>query len=285
MLTIIKTWWLTGGMSIRILLINALTFLLITLASLSLTLGADFLAEFKGAYGLAAYADFGLMLRRPWAVLTHMFAHESPTHFAMNAMMLYWAGAMFQQQWGEKKLLQLYIFGGLAGLLIYTAALHSVPAWATMQNRPVLGASAAVLALFVATATATPNKKIAMPLLGAVELRWLAIAFVVLDLVYLGASEDPGGKVGHLGAALMGFVWAQLQLRTQNPGVRRAHRSDRSRTTMRVHRRSESDDDFNARRKQKLDRIDRILDKISSDGYDSLSKEQKSFLFKHGGGQ
>ena len=269
----IDNWWRLGGMFVRLLMVNAMVFVLLTLASLALTMGADFLVDLHGAYGLAAYADFGRMLRRPWAVLTHMFAHESPTHFVMNALMLYWSGALFEQRWGGKKLLHLYVLGGLAGLLVYTVALQNVGAWTSMQSRPVLGASAAVLALFVAVATDQPRKLIAMPLLGAVQLRWLAISFVLLDLLYLGQSEDPGGKVGHLGAALMGFAWAKFRRsERKGPGV------------MHVHRHPESDDSFNARRRQKLERIDRILDKISRDGYDSLSKEEKSFLFKHGDG-
>ncbi|MDG2425864.1 MAG: rhomboid family intramembrane serine protease [Flavobacteriales bacterium] len=277
--TILK-WW-KSGMAPRLLMVNSAVFLLLTLLSLALTLGADPLQSYPGAYTLAASHDLSIMLGRPWAVLTHMFAHESPTHFALNMLMLFWTGGMVEQLWGGRRLLRLYLLGGLGGYLTYVLALAFVPGW-TPANPFVLGASAAVLALFVAAATANPHKKIAMPFVGALELRWLAIAFVVLDLIYLGASEDPASKAGHLGGALLGFLWA-LSCESRFARFKFWRSTSPLKAVSSDHARPVSDDEFNARRRQQRDRIDRILDKISRDGYDSLSKEEKSFLFKHGG--
>lgn len=309
----IKTRWATGGMVVRLVLVNVAVFLLLATLGLLETLGVP-VPNAGGAFGLATTSDGALLLRRPWSIVTHMFVHLGVWHLVMNLLVLWWMGGMFRGYFGDRRTLSTYLMGGLSGWLVYFLLTNLVPGFGS--GGFALGASAAVMALMVATAVYLPDHVIRLFLLGPVKLKWVALAYVLLDYVALSRGANVGGHLGHLGGAAYGLLYMQgmksgrdlgaplerlldvlvtwfsrggngpkskggrRRKKKKGPGLHTVHRSvDKVGRT----RRAQTDEEFNAEKKARQERIDRILDKISKVGYDQLTKEEKVFLFRHGG--
>ncbi len=311
----IRARWETGGMVVRLILVNVGVFLLVATLGLLETLGIP-LPNPGGAFGLATSSDAAVLVRRPWSIVTHMFVHLGVWHLVMNLLVLWWMGGMFRNYFGDRRTLSTYLMGGLAGWLVYFLLLNLVPGFG--GGGFALGASAAVMALMVATAVYAPDYTIRMFLIGPVKLKWVALAYVLLDYAALSRGANVGGHLGHLGGAAYGLLYmqgmkggrdfgaplerlldvlatwwpwnavgekarprkAKRQKRKRGKGLQTVHRSVTKEGTT---RRGQSDEEFNAEKKARQERIDRILDKISKVGYDQLTKEEKDFLFRHGG--
>jgi len=162
------------------------------------------------------------------------------------------------------------------------------------------GASASVMAVFAAVATREPDRPVGILFLGPVALKWVALAYVALEYYRLSTGEaNAGGRLAHLGGAAYGFFLIRALDRGRDPGrwlealldrlavlTRRGPSSGprmrfvaRKRTAP-VSRRTVSDEEFNASKREKEAELDRILDKISRQGYDHLTAEEKRFLFE-----
>lgn len=293
----IRHQWRTGGMLKRLLIINIGVFVAIWAVELT--------GWLLGRRGLSLYLLDQLMgtnvpaalLRKPWTPVTYMFTHQAPMHLFWNMVMFWFSGQIFQAILGEKRLLGNYLLGGLCGYAFY--ALGSVmPAHLALgSNGPILGASAAVMGVFIGIASYRPDMPVEVFLLGPVRLKYLGIAVLLLDLIAIREGGNTGGHLAHLGGALYGFLAArQLANGTDWSGafVDRLQRlstffTPKKGPRMRVEkgpgrRGGVTDDDYNASRKQQQDRIDAILDKISRSGYDSLTKAERDFLFRNGNG-
>jgi membrane associated rhomboid family serine protease len=123
---------------------------------------------------LAVPASFSELLSRPWTIFTYMFLHEGFLHILFNILWLYWLGRIFLEYLDGRKLLGVYILGGLAGAALYILAFNLFPAFE--QVLPVsraLGASAAVLAVVISISVYVPNYTIYLLFLGPVKLNIL----------------------------------------------------------------------------------------------------------------
>jgi membrane associated rhomboid family serine protease len=236
---------------------------------------------------LAANSDFQVMSTRPWSLLTHMFAHVHTGHFLFNMVALYSMGKLFLSIEKPSRLWTVYLLGGLAGYSLFAIAYTVSPVLHSGKEHGILGASAAVMAIVVATATMQPRRIVY--LFGAVrlELVWLAIILLVLDFASIRQGINSGGHIGHIGGGMFGFLYG---LKLFKPGkfafligsisdfFSRITRRNRMKV---VHRRPKTDDEFNNERVEKQKKIDLILDKIGQSGYESLTQAEKDFLFKH----
>lgn len=282
-----------GDALIRLLLVNAGVFLLISLYLLILFLFGLKPGRYLGDnLALAASSDFQVMITRPWSIITHMFAHVRFGHFLFNMIVLYFMGQLFVSSYGGKKMVNLYILGGLSGYLLFVLAFNLLPAFQTRHSAYVLGASAAIMAITVAIATLQPNRKVY--LFGAIkmELMWLAAILVLLDLASVRSGINSGGHIGHLGGAAYGFFYARQLKKGKNPGNRLGRLLEKLPSLFTKKKmkpvmggtrtgRSKSDEQFNFEKNQLQKKTDEILDKISRSGYDSLTKSEKEFLFKN----
>ena len=303
--------WATGGMAVRLIMVNVLVFLFLATLRLLVTLGIP-VPSLPGAFGLATTSDPGLLASRPWSALTHMFAHTQVWHLVMNMLILWWMGGMFRSYFGDRRTLSTYLMGGLSGFVLYVLASNLVSAFP--PGGYALGASSAVMALMVATATYTPDTVIRLFIVGPVKLKWVALVYVVLDYVALSNGSNIGGHLGHIGGAAYGFLYMRGMQSNRDLGApmerlidwlvttfgrspgsarpKRRKRPKRGKGLRSVHRsvdaegktyRAQTDEEFNAEKKARQERIDRILDKISKVGYDQLTQEEKDFLFRNGG--
>jgi len=273
----------------RLLLINTAVFVAITLIN-----GFLWLFGYGGINPVVTWfavpSDINELLVKPWTVFTYMFLHEGFFHLLVNMIMLYFGSILFLEYLSQKKLLLTYLLGGLAGALFFIAAFNVFPAFdAIKQGAYALGASASVLAIFIAIATYVPDYVVHLFLFGKVKMKYLAIAFVIIDLLSI-QSNNPGGHIAHLGGALWGFVYA-LSLRRGNnllgffENIKMPSFGKRAKykgfNTMRPSSgRPMNDDEYSKKRAASQHEVDKILDKIARSGYASLTKAEKDLLFR-----
>jgi membrane associated rhomboid family serine protease len=241
-------------------------------------------------------ASVSSLLKKPWTLITHMFAHFKFFHLLFNMLWLYWFGKIVEEFIGSKKILPLYMLGALAGAIILIASYNIFPGLkAGAPYVQALGASAGVLAIVVAAATIVPDYTVFLLFFGPVKIKWIAVVLVVIDLVSI-PEQNTGGHIAHLGGALFGFIYIrQLRMGTDlaSPFVTvyekavnvlnlnpRPNPRYVQRTTVPPEMKVRKSTGGTADNISKQERIDIILDKISRSGYDSLNKEEKEFLFK-----
>ncbi len=287
--------WVTSGNPVNVIIfVNICVFLLITTVKI---------IEFFGNTGGAIYGtvmeqvllrdDLLNLITHPWTLITHMFAHERVFHIIFNMLFLYWFGRIVQEFTGDKHIWPLYIYGALSGAFLLLLVYNIFPGvQARIPYVKALGASAAVNAVVIAAATLVPDFSLRLLFFGDVRLKWIAVAVVLLNYVGI-AGENPIGALGHLGGALLGFVYIK-QLRVgndmSNPFYQVVYFFRRlfekvlpSKRPRVVHKRSNRKAAPTKREvnKDKQAQIDAILDKISQSGYDSLTKDEKAFLFQN----
>ncbi|MFH0756597.1 MAG: rhomboid family intramembrane serine protease [Bacteroidota bacterium] len=237
---------------------------------------------------LAVPANLEVLGRRPWTLITYMFLHVDFIHILMNLLWLYWFGMMFIQELGEKKLLSTYLLGGLTGGLLYVLFYNVFPVFEQARSGSIaMGASASVMAVVVATAVYRPERRMHLVLIGPVKIGYIALAMFILTSM-VDFSVNSGGKIAHIGGALLGFLFAYYY--RQGKDILRGfdRMMDRISTwfkpgkqTMKVtHKRPADDFEYKKQKAAEQKEIDEILEKISKGGYDSLSAREKEKLFK-----
>lgn len=239
---------------------------------------------------LAIPAPIGTFLQKPWTIITYAFVHDLSGifHILFNMLVFYWFGKLFVEYLGSDKLIALYFLGAIAGGVAYLLVYNTIPFYIERIGsfNGMVGASAAVYAIVVATATLIPDYTFFLLFLGPIRIKYIAGFYIVVS--FLGSvGENAGGNVAHLGGALMGFVYLkQLQagtnwgnwitvtidwfkgIFTAKPKVKVTYRKQYSESQKPKAKSSISQDE-----------IDAILDKISDGGYESLTKEEKEKLF------
>lgn len=235
-------------------------------------------------------------LTRPWTIITYMFLHKGFWHFLWNMLILYWFGRILQELSGNQRILPVYVLGGIAGFVAYVIAAQFFPSFISPY---MLGASAGVAAVIMASAVLAPEYRMNLILIGPVPLKYLA-AFFILMFLFSIPRGNTGGHFAHLGGVLMGWFFVH-QLRNGNDmsvkfnsivdgikdylawvggifqskkGPRVAYKNPKANKFSKGgHKR----DDESVVQQEK---VDEILEKIKRSGYESLTEEEKDFLFK-----
>ncbi|HYD92116.1 MAG TPA: rhomboid family intramembrane serine protease [Flavobacterium sp.] len=280
-----------GGVVQRLMFWNIGLFLLplivFSLLSFKFNMGhLDWRSGYNDWFSLSAQpAD---LLWKPWSLFGYAFLHAGPMHLLFNMLMLYFAGRVFLTFFTQKQLFGLYILSAMfAGFIFMVSYTFVFGQWAKM-----VGASAAIMAILVAAATYAPYYQVRLLLIGTVKLWHIAIVFIALDLIYASA-ENTGGHIAHLAGSLFGFLYIRL---LQNGtdlskgvsailnGVANIFKPKKSTPFKKVHRNPVQSSKKSTAKPKDItqQQIDDILDKISKSGYDSLTKEEKEFLFKVG---
>jgi len=271
--------FLQSGSRINLLIgINVLVFLLINIPAILLRLmGNNMLDSFANEY-IALPAYLPTLLTHFWTPVTYMFMHADIFHILFNMLWLFWMGQIFEEYLGNKRLLGLYIMGGLAGAAFYILSFNIFPLFAgVLPGATVVGASASVMAIVVATATLLPNYTIYLMFLGPVKLKWIAVFYVVIDFLSI-TGPNAGGELAHLGGALLGFLYIKALNRGQDWGrsVDNVF-TQRPKVKVATQNKTYQQPSVSTPRQEE---IDHILDKISQSGYDSLNKHEKEVLFR-----
>ena len=283
----LKLLWLNAGAGVRLIIINVAVFVLLflplsVLHLMNMDSTGDFIMQQMELSG-----NIMQVLFKPWTLITHLFVHSGLMHILFNMMTLYFTYQLFNQRFDDKRFLNVYFVSGFAGALMFLLSVNLFPLFSeNAHSYTAGGASAAVMGVLIAICTYRPQDEVM--LLGAfkLKLQWMALIFVLLDLISIRSGNE-GGHLAHLGGALFGFFWAVNMKKGTDIAAffNKAQaifqwKPKRKSTIKVVHKRAKSDEDYNLDKRQKQKRIDDILDKISRSGYDSLSKEEKALLFE-----
>ena len=276
----------TGSNLTRLIYINIAVFIVITIvAVIGFLLNNNGISE-QALNLLSVPSSFKALLLRPWTLISYMFVHKDIWHILFNMLWLYWFGKIFLEYLDQRKLVAVYLLGGISGALVYILSFNIFPAFSgVVSESAAIGASASVMAIVIAIAAYVPDYTVQLFLFGRIKIKYMALAIFIFTSV-MDFSINSGGKLAHIGGACFGYLYT-LNLR-QGRDIGRGFNKviDFLATIFKpekklkvTHKKAATEYEYNAIKTEHQTRINRILDKISKGGYDSLTKEEKETLF------
>lgn len=311
----IKAQFRKGDAVTRLIMANVVVFVLLNLISVPLYLMKSYAGYWEFIHEwFYLPSDLSKLPFRIWTIFTYMFLHAGALHLLFNMLVLYWFGRILNDLLPNSKILPIYLWGGLVGGLAFVMAFNIFPVFDTKPA--ILGASASVMAVVLAAATTNPRGQMQLLFIGRVELQYIALFLVVLDILTI-PNTNPGGHIAHLGGALMGWFfiaqlrrgvdlakpvnqmigWFSFRRRTKiehtagRAGAAQPQKKRRQPKMVVYRGKGSQRSDYNGSeygnsfiQKYKhltaQECVDAILDKIRRSGYDSLTEDEKSFLDK-----
>lgn len=269
----IKNKFNNGTLSIKLIYINVAVFLVLALINL-FDKNRFLLSKLSLVNSLPEF------IKEPWTIFTYMFVHIEAMHLIFNMLMLWVVGDFFYKYFGDKAFGQFYFLGGIFGGIFYFLLGFFIP------HSHLMGASAAIYSVLFAMVAYQPELKVRlMFVMQPVKLMYVAIGFILLGFLF--NKDNLGGNISHVGGALFGYfymkrfekgdsfwdffvnLFSNFKLK-KKPKLR----------AEKVNKPPRNDDEYADWKKQKEDRTNQILEKISRSGYNSLTDEEKAFLFK-----
>ncbi len=288
----IKVMYQRGGMFLKLIFINIGVFVGLNILDVFLELMQVPILGLSNRFSFDSNLFDNIF--KPWSIFTYMFIHAGFSHLLFNMIVLFFIGGIFEQYLGSKRVLSTYIIGGLAGGLLYLVTQNVFPLLINNGAATLVGASAAVMALFVGVAAYRPNLEMALFGVFNVKLYVLAIVYVGLDVFSLGRL-DGVAHFAHLGGAAWGFymgsnykngkdvsIWFDHLIVTitsiakKKTKMKVAYRDSKSQKATKTPPRN--DYDYNADKQKNQQKLDAILDKIKAGGYEGLTTKEKEFL-------
>jgi membrane associated rhomboid family serine protease len=251
----------------RLLLANGAVFLVVNLLGL---------VPFGWAVDFLGFSAARLLIH-PWSPLTYMFLHGSFFHLFANMLVIFFFGPPLERSWGGREFIRFYLIAGMGG------ALFSLLLVQLIGTPTVIGASGAVFGLLLAFALKWPNAPIYLWFLFPVKAKYF-VGFMAFFSLYasLGGARDGVAHWAHLGGLATGFVYLRHgeAITDRLSGLRNRWRRRRLKTetggaTVTPGRAAKRRDD---QERDRLDEVDRILDKIRESGIDALSTKERAFL-------
>nr|WP_315140482.1 rhomboid family intramembrane serine protease [uncultured Flavobacterium sp.] len=279
----LKLQYKIGGMPFRLIVWNVICFLL-----------SLFFYSFKrGVFDfpdwIALSSDPSIFVLKPWTLLTYAFFHDGFGHLFFNMLVLNFSGTLFLTYFTPKQFLGLYVLSAVFAGIAFVSGFYFLN-----LSSSIVGASAAIMAILVATTTYYPLMNVRLLLIGNVKLWHITAVILLLDLMQF-RLENTGGHISHLSGAVFGFIFIKLLQNGTDLSkivsgffdfLANLFKKSPSTPFKKVHKNYSKPIEKGASRIVTKDKtqqqIDEILDKISQSGYDCLTKEEKEFLFKAG---
>ena len=235
-------------------------------------------------------SSFSELVFKPWTLISYSFLHSGFFHLFFNMYIFLFTSRLFLNLFKSNSLLNVYFLGVIFGGLLFLFSYNFFPAFE--NSKPyMIGSSAGVMSLLIFMSTYSPNLEVRLIIFN-VKLLYIGIAFMMLDVIQIPYG-NAGGHIAHLGGALLGFFYANKLKNGVDIGLpferimfKLFNLFQFNKTKMNVAYKNKASKKFTGRNdnnsKTHQKKIDEILDKISSSGYESLSKKEKDFLFKAG---
>jgi membrane associated rhomboid family serine protease len=283
----IKLTFRNGSNLTKLIYINIAVFVLLTIIAVIGFLLNDPVIPGKALDLFSVPASLNALMLRPWTLITYMFTHKDIWHIIFNMLWLYWFGRIFLEYLDGRKLVAVYLLGGICGALVYILSFNIFPVFTgVMADSVAIGASASVMAVVIAIAAYVPDYTVNLLLLGRIKIKYLALAMFILTSI-LDFSVNSGGKLAHIGGAFFGYFYIMNLRHGHDIGKGINRIIDFFVTVFRpgkklrvTHKKVANEYEYNKIKAEHQKRVNRILDKISKGGYDSLTKEEKETLFK-----
>jgi membrane associated rhomboid family serine protease len=273
-----------GGIAQRLIYWNIGCFLVSLLFFYHFDLGA-----FSFPNWIALNSEPLVFITKPWTLLSYAFFHDGFGHIFFNMIVLNFSCTLFLTFFTQKQLLGLYVLSAIFAGIAFVSSYYFLNLSAS-----IVGASAAIMAILVATTTYSPLMNVRLLLIGNVKLWHITLVILVLDMMQV-RIENTGGHIAHLAGAIFGFVYIKLLVngtdlskivtnltvffvslftKSSSAPFKKVHKTYKMPETKSTSRIVVKD--------KTQQQIDEILDKISRSGYDCLTQEEKEFLFKTG---
>lgn len=240
----------------QLLIANGAIFLLTRLIP-----GVD-LVQLEDLFGFVPAYVFGQ--GRIWQFATYMFLHGDFIHILFNMLLIWMFGSTLEHRWGSRAFLTYYVVCGVGGAVL---------TWVLgpQSTSHVIGASAAALGVLLAYTLMYPDQKVLLWFIVPVKMKYLLWALVSIDLIgAIGLLPGNIAHSAHLGGVLFGWIYLKQDWRLGAIG--RRYRATRARQQLKQRAK-------NAERVQtRQEEIDRILEKISAEGMDSLTDRELKIL-------
>ena len=268
----------------KIIAVNVVVFLIGLLISLIIKTESSL-------YWLELPKEVGDFIFKPWSIITYGFTHYGFIHLLFNMLVLYYVSRMMLNLFTQKLTLNIYFLGIIMGGLFFLFAYNVFPESFLKPVGALVGASAGVRALLIFLCAYMPNTEVRVVFFN-IKLWHLGIALVVFDVIGLFGMNQ-GGNIAHLGGVGLGYFYAKQLIKGHDIGkgfekfvdrIADLFKTSKKSPLRTVHKRKSNSvaghtkSEFKEFSKQK--QIDLILDKISKSGYESLTEEEKAFLFK-----
>ena len=226
---------------------------------------------------------------RPWTIVVYMFTHESVWHLISSMLWLWGFGYILQDLTGNNKLIPVYLYGGLAGAIIFLLSSNFFPALSSAAV--FIGAGSSIMAIAVATTTLAPDYRIFPMINGGIPLWVLTLIYVAIDFATI-ASSSGSYALAHLAGGAIGFIfvrqlrrghdWSEWMIRLLNwlddlfnPEKKHVKSSQKQTHFYKTYKKP-----FEKTPHITQQKLDEILDKINQKGYHFLTEEEKDFLKK-----
>lgn len=286
----LKLKYSSGNSATKLIYINVVVFFTLLIVDFILRTVANSIINTTDLFALSSFDD---LLTKPWQIFSYSWLHGNLFHLIMNMVLLYFVGQMFLQKFQNRNLVTFYIFGGITGGIFFLLFQNIFN-----YSHLLVGASAAVYAVFFGMISYNPKMPVRLLLIPtSFPLLYVGYFFIAFDVYNIIANQNAGGSISHLGGAIFGYLYMK-QFEKGNDFLgnfiikieQLFQKKDKS--TFKIYKNTSStstrtnvpkdDYDFNHQKVEKQKKIDVILDKISRSGYESLSKDEKDFLFKEG---
>jgi membrane associated rhomboid family serine protease len=281
-----------GNALVQLIVINAVLFVILQFIYLvfkmndkPLAFGTDALSWFALPVGMDKVSS------RPWTILTYMFSEQEIFRFIGNMFWLWGFGYILQDLMGNRKLVPIYLYGGVAAVVVVLLAYSFIPSLkAHAPETYLLGANPGIVAIAIATTAIAPDYRIFPMINGGIPLWIFTLIFLIIDLVSIGHS-DTAGYLANVAGAATGFIFIYLVRRGYdgsiwinrvfdwvndlfNPNKKKKGRSPKDEFYYKV----SGTQPYKKIPNITQQRIDEILDKINQQGYRFLTDEEKDIL-------
>ena len=246
----------------KIILINLFFFLL--------AIFSNFTENFDLRSTFGVPSDSIKFIKSPWTIFTYMFLHEKLVHFTLNMIFLFVSSKIFLKYLNNKELLNNYIMGGLFGAIFFI--LLNINLNFDLDNISLIGSSASILSILTTSVIFTPNYsfKFFEESNFSIKIKYIAVIIIFYSIFIPIISKNYGGLLAHVGGIFYGLIFVFLYKKNIS---KKSNKNE-------LKRKYEDDYDYNTRKKIEEIKLNKILEKISSSGYKSLTKKEKDTLKK-----
>lgn len=273
----------TGGFWLRVIVLCVIVFIAINLLKSYFSFSnAGFPGEiyYDIINSICLSSDLWHNIKFPWVWITHVFVHEGFFHLLWNMLWLYSLSSIVEDLIGRKRAIIIFFEAAIFGGLFFLLSTQILP-WYQGIEVHAQGSSAAVIGLLFAAATISPDYGIRLLFLGNIPIKYLALAVLILDLLFAGQNNNSGGHFAHIGGAFWGWAYISLLRKgvAMDAWLDYFSKNDNQRQLKRpsVQKRTQFKPPVS-----KEEKMNAILDKIRLLGIEKLSKEEKDFLDQFG---
>lgn len=278
-----------------LMLISLNVFVFITLRFIMAVYGLSHLTEEKFYTSIfqwfAMPGDFGAFITRPWTLISSSFTQMDLFLLFSNMLWLWTYGFIFQDLTGNRSIIPLYLYGALAGAVLYLISFALFPNWKGAASASFyFGATPAIISIAIGATVLSPRYRLFPMISGGIPLWVLTVVFLIIDIFYLTAK--PVWFFSHLAAAAAGIFFVLALKRGSDWGEwmnqfydwfinmfsPKKKKSGSASMKQEVYYDARGHRSFRRSSNLTQQRIDEILDKISQRGYDKLTEEEKELL-------